>query len=191
MGNPKKTKNMKFAIVLVVAALAAAADPAPGLCGRCVEFQSGLNIKTEDINACAIRLSTACVNETACLDGARKMCTDAAAGVDATQTCSDPKLGACGTVAVPSPVPQIWGECGGCQDLVHAGIDASEHFLCEGLSSALSSFCFAGAPVCEAALDEGCDMLLDYVCDAGCMATWTCHEFHACKSGPSSSCCKK
>merc|ERR1711916_90913 len=175
MGNPKKTKNMKFAIVLVVAALvaAAAANPAPGLCGRCVEFQSGLNIKTEDINACAIRLSTACVNETACLDGARKMCTDAAAGVDATQTCSDPKLGACGTVAVTSPVPQIWGECGGCQDLVHAGIDASEHFLCEG------------------ALDEGCDMLLDYVCDAGCMATWTCHEFHACKSGPSSSCCKK
>merc|ERR1711916_37344 len=136
MGNPKKTKNMKFAIVLVVAALVAAA------------------------------------------------------GVDATQTCSDPKLGACGTVAVPSPVPQIWGG-GGCQDLVHAGIDASEHFLCEGLSSALSSFCFAGAPVCEAALDEGCDMLLDYVCDAGCMATWTCHEFHACKSGPSSSCCKK
>ena len=49
---------MKFAIVLVVAALvaAAAANPAPGLCGRCVEFQSGLNIKTEDINACAIRL---------------------------------------------------------------------------------------------------------------------------------------
>merc|ERR1711991_806580 len=98
------------------------------------------------------------------------------------------RSGVCGCCAAGCVDLGRW--CGACQDLVGEGIKETESFLCHGLSSALSAVCYAGAPICEAVLDDGCNDLVHYLCDTSCMATWVCHGFHACNSGPSSSCCR-
>lgn len=128
-----------------------------------------------------------------CPQAVESMCEDASNGVVGLTTCGE--LGVCdgagvGSVDVAPQVASIWGECGACQDLVGEGIKETESFLCHGLSSALSAVCYAGAPICEAVLDDGCNDLVHYLCDTSCMATWVCHGFHACNSGPSSSCCR-
>ena len=80
------------------------------------------------------------------------------------------------------------GECTGCKLLFHVGLDKAESFVCHGLSSAMSVYCGAGAPICEFVLDEACEWAADR-CDNGCLADLICYKFHACGSGPSSGCC--
>ncbi|KNC46626.1 uncharacterized protein AMSG_03063 [Thecamonas trahens ATCC 50062] len=123
-----------------------------------------------------------------CLDAVAQLCLDAANAVEPAQTCAS--VGICQASTPPQPkVAAIWGECGLCQDTIGEGIKLSEKYLCKGLSAGLSTFCDAGAPICDAVLNKGCDMLVHWLCDSSCMATWVCHGFHACSKGPSKSCC--
>ena len=171
------------------------------MCEKCQLKQADLAIEfktfeSKTVAECVATESLRCqfglnaTEDAACPAAVTQMCQDAAGAIEPEDTCSS--LGVCNSGGLPPPagLGEIWGECGACQDIVSKGIDVTEKFVCNGLSSALSAVCYAGAPVCEAVLDDACNAVIHYVCSTSCMATYVCHGFHACSKGPSESCCR-
>ena len=171
------------------------------LCSRCQAMVQVLHDEQALFNltasACSANLAASvCVagyNATEfgqCVASIRQLCVDVLTrGADSVAACSS--LGFCrADLDAPTYINPdgFIGECAGCQDLFTVGLDKAEDFVCHGLSSAMSVYCGAGAPICEYVLDEACEWVA-HRCDNGCLATLICSKFHACSRGPSHGCC--